>query len=92
MTSEELKRRQEYLKQQRDKLLALKKQTRENHLTKFTEQQPKARPTSARTARRMTAGEKVESSSNHDEDKKKFAMRRALADALKREVIDKVDE
>lgn len=92
MTKEELERREGYLKQQRDKLLAMKRQTREKHLTKFTEQQPKARPTSAQTARRVTAGEKVESASkNPADDQKKFAMRRALADALKREVIDKSD-
>ena len=69
----------------------MKRQTREKQLTKFTEQQPKARPTSARTAHRVTAGERVESptSTTPAEDQKKLAMRRALADALKREVIDK---
>ena len=91
ITPEEVKRRAEYLKQQRDKLLALKRQEREKSLTKYTEQQPKARLTSARAARRVTAGEQVNSSPSKsgEDDAKKLAMRRALADCLKREVIDK---
>lgn len=86
-----MKRRAEYLKQQRDKLLALKKQEREKSLAKFTEQQPKARPTTSRAAHRVTAGEQVEplASQSSEQDAKKLAMRRALADVLKREVIDK---
>ena len=86
-----MKRRAEYLKQQRDKLLALKRQEREKNLTKYTEQQPKARPTSARAARRVIAGEQVDSPApkSSEDEAKKLAMRRALADCLKREVIDK---
>lgn len=86
-----MKRRSEYLKQQRDKLLTLKRQEREKSLTKYTEQESKARPTSAHTARRVTAGEQVDSppSKSSQEDANKLAMRRALADCLKREVIDK---
>ena len=69
----------------------MKKQEREKHLTKYTEQQPKARPTSSRAAHRVTAGEQVDSppSKSDEDDGKKLAMRRALADCLKREVIDK---
>ena len=69
----------------------MKKQEREKHLTKYTEQQPKARPTSSRAAHRVTAGEQVDSppSKSGEDDGKKLAMRRALADCLKREVIDK---
>lgn len=91
ITPEDMKRRAEYLKQQRDKLLALKKQEREKSLTEYTEQQPKARPTTSRAARRVTAGEQVESlaSKSSEEEAKKLAMRRALADVLKREVVDK---
>ncbi|CAH3043465.1 unnamed protein product [Porites evermanni] len=91
ITPEEMKRRSEYLKQQRDKLLALKRQEREKSLTKYTEQESKARPMSAHTARRVTAGEQVDSppSKSSQEDANKLAMRRALADCLKREVIDK---
>lgn len=91
ITEEELQRRAAYLKQQRDKLLALKKEEREKSLTKYTEQQPKARPTSSRAAHRVTAGEQVDSpaSKSSEDDGRKLAMRRALADCLKREVIDK---
>lgn len=91
ISPEEMKKRTEYLKQQRDKLLALKKQERERSLTKYTEQQPKARPTTAKAAQRVTSGEQVEplASESSEQDAKKLAMRRALADVLKREVIDK---
>ncbi|XP_032232931.1 cilia- and flagella-associated protein 36 isoform X1 [Nematostella vectensis] len=92
MSDEELKRRTEYLKQQRDKLLALKQQERNKHLAVYTEQDAKgrARPTSARAARRVTDGERPESTSSDSSDQeKKLAMRRALADVLKREVIEK---
>lgn len=86
-----MKRRAAYLKQQRDKLMDLKRQEREKNLTKYTEQQPKARPTSSRAARQVTAGEQVPSpTAKSDKDgEKKLAMRRALADVLKREVVDK---
>lgn len=91
ISEEEMKRRAAYLKQQRDKLMDLKRQEREKNLAKYTEQQPKARPTSSRAARRVTAGEQVASpAAKSDEDEgKKLAMRRALADVLKREVVDK---
>lgn len=93
MTESELKRRTEYLKQQRDSLLRMKQQEREKKLHKYTEEQPKARPTSARAAHRVTAGERVTSPSGSGSasptDEKKLAMRRALADVLKREVIEK---
>lgn len=91
ISPEEMKKRAEYLKQQRDKLLALKKREREKSLTKYTEQQPKARPTTAKAAHRVTSGEQVEplASESSEQDAKKLAMRRALADVLKREVIDK---
>ena len=92
MTEEELGRRTEYLKQQRDKLLAMKKQERQKQLATYTEQQPKDRPTSSRAARRVTAGEQAESPASKpskEEEEKKLAMRRALADCLKREVVDK---
>lgn len=91
VSEEEMKRRAAYLKQQRDKLMDLKRQEREKNLTKYTEQQPKARPTSSRAARQVTAGEQVPSpAAKSDKDgEKKLAMRRALADVLKREVVDK---
>lgn len=93
MTEDELARRTEYLKQQRDKLLELKKQERQKRLTTYTEQQPKARPTSSRAARRVTDGQQAEPEASQppsQEDKeKKLAMRRALAKCLKQEVVDK---
>ncbi|KAK3747134.1 hypothetical protein QZH41_015122 [Actinostola sp. cb2023] len=91
ISEDEMKRRTEYLKLQRDKLLQMKKQQREKNLVKFTEDQPKTRPMSARAARRATAGEHsgLAPSAASPPDDKKLAMRRALADVLKREVIDK---
>ena len=50
LSPEELKKRQEFLRQQRDKLLAMKKDAREKQLGVATQSQP-GRPQSARAAR-----------------------------------------
>ena len=84
MDPEELKKRQAFLKEQRDKLLVMKKEAREKHLGVEVQSQPK-RPASARAARSAMKGGDMPATS--DEDEKKMAMRRAIADKLKREVI-----
>ncbi|CAL4073853.1 unnamed protein product [Meganyctiphanes norvegica] len=76
---EELRRRQEYLKAQRDKLLALKQQEREKQLAAFEESSPQKRPKSSRAARRVLHG--------HSIDAHTLQVRRALAERLKAEVI-----
>ena len=76
---EELKRRQEYLRQQRDKLLLMKRAERERMLAAESESK-EARPKSSRAARSAMAG-KI--------DPKTMEMRKALAQALRREVVDK---
>ncbi len=48
---EELRRRTEFLKAQRDKLLAMKREEREKQLAEAERQQMKSRPKSARAAR-----------------------------------------
>ena len=86
-----MKRREEYLRQQRDKLLTMKKQEREKRLDIYSANQPK-RPTSARVARRAVTEEETGKQEAHSEtvdDPKKLAMRKALADRLKKEVLYK---
>ncbi|PIK57081.1 putative coiled-coil domain-containing protein [Apostichopus japonicus] len=89
----ELQKRELYLKQQRDKLLALKKREREKNLSTFTEEEAKSRPKSARAARQATSG--LDGSSggmaakSKEEQEKTLAMRKALAERLKQEVINK---
>lgn len=83
MSPEELSKRQAFLTGQRDKLLAMKKAKREEKLA--DESTARARPTSARIARNA-ANPTVESD---PEDEKKLAMRRAIANKLKQEVIGK---
>ena len=56
MSPDELKRRQEYLKEQREKLLKMKQQDREKQLTTALKSNP-ARPQSARAARAALANE-----------------------------------
>lgn len=88
---EDLKRREEYLKQQRDKLLQLKDKEREKQLDTYAKTQPK-RPVSARVARQAVIGTseiKEKDESDSAADPKKLAMRKALADRLKKEVIYK---
>lgn len=89
----ELQKREAYLKQQRDKLLALKKKERNKNLSTFTEEQAKSRPKSARAARQVTAGINgsggESASKTKEEQDKTLAMRKALAERLKQEVINK---
>lgn len=80
----ELQERQRYLKEQRDRLLAMKKEAREKQLGK-AEQSQSGRPQSARTARSALQGD-VDTLS--EEEQKKIAMRKAIAAKLRQEVIN----
>ncbi|XP_069116099.1 cilia- and flagella-associated protein 36-like [Argopecten irradians] len=86
----QLKQRQDYLKQQRDKLLAMKKAEREKQLLS-AEQTQRTRPTSARVARAALKSQKEElapSKTLSPEEEKKMAMRRAIASKLRSEMLD----
>lgn len=79
----EMKKRQEYLKVQRDKLVALKKQVRQKQLQLDVGVQEK-RPSSARVA--------AQGLLNHTQqhaDVEALKIRKALAQRLRSEVIDK---
>lgn len=89
MSEEDMARRMEYLKQQRDRLLALKKAEREKQLQQYEKSEPKKRPTSARVARQAVSGEPIQAPEISAEDAKRIAMRKALAEKLKKEVIHK---
>ncbi|XP_038206498.1 cilia- and flagella-associated protein 36 [Zerene cesonia] len=91
VSEEELKARQEYLKQQRDKLLALKKHVRERQLDAVEIEtssgggegsQKAQRPKSARMAQAALAG------SAPAPPPDAMQLRRALASKLKTEVVD----
>lgn len=89
MNPDELKKRQEYLKQQRDKLLEMKKKEREKQLLAAEKSQPK-RPMSAGMAKSaMQEGPSNESDKLSPEEEKKMAMRKAIADRLKAEMLGK---
>lgn len=85
LSPDELKKRQEFLRTQRDKLLAMKKQAREKQLGVASEAQP-TRPQSARVARDAMSSQTAKQSTDIDNDEK-MQMRRAIADRLKKEVI-----
>ncbi|XP_022121308.2 cilia- and flagella-associated protein 36 [Pieris rapae] len=90
VSEEEIKARQEYLKQQRDKLLALKKQVREKQLGAETEALSGGgegtakfqRPKSARMAQAALSGSAPAPSPDA------MQLRRALATKLKTEVVE----
>ena len=84
LNPDELKKRQEFLKQQRDKLLEMKKKEREKQLLQAEKTQPK-RPSSARVAKAAMQGET--GSKLSPEEEKKLAMRKAIADRLKAEML-----
>jgi len=90
MDPDEMKQRQEFLRQQRDKLLEMKKQARAKQLQDVTHAQPQ-RPQSAKAARSvMVKGTDAAppADGKTEEDAKKLAMRRAIADKLRREVLN----
>ena len=80
----ELKKRTEFLKEQRDKLLAMKRAEREKQLAEVEQQQLKSRPKSAKAARSALRHRNI-ASSNIDPETLKA--RQALAEKLKQEVI-----
>jgi len=80
---DELAKRTAYLKQQRDKLLAMKKAEREKQLADAEASHGSSRPKSARAARSALG-----SSGRKQIDPKTLEIRRALAEKLKQEVID----
>jgi len=88
MTEDDMAKRVEYLKQQRDHLLALKKAEREKQLDQYSKTESKKRPTSARVARQAVSGVEVKPAESA-EDARRMAMRKALAEKLKKEVINK---
>lgn len=82
-----MKRREQYLKDQRDRLLQMKSKERKKQLDDYSASQPK-RPTSARTARNAVT-RATNQSDDFEVDPSKLAVRKALADKLKKEVIYK---
>ncbi|KAK9874032.1 hypothetical protein WA026_002385 [Henosepilachna vigintioctopunctata] len=84
----ELKKRQEYLKKQRDKLVALKKEERRKQFGKAEVESvaKKIRPKSAKAAEAILIGE--QSAIPHQQ----LQLRKALAERLKVEVVDKNKE
>ena len=80
ISAEEIAKRQAYLRQQRDKLLAMKRTERSKLLESSEKREATKRPKSSRAARSAFAG-KV--------DAKTLEMRKHLADALRREVVNK---
>lgn len=89
MSEEEYKKRAEYLKQQRDKLMEMKRKEREKQLITAEKSQPQ-RPASARAARAaLQQGGTQQPKRPSPEEEKKLAMRRAIADRIKSEIMGK---
>ena len=90
MSEDDMAKRIEYLKQQRDRLLAMKKNERKKQLDQYSKTESKKRPTSARVARQaVSGGAEAAKPAVSAEDAKKIAMRKALAEKLRKEVINK---
>ena len=91
LSADEIRQRQEFLRQQRDKLLAMKKAEREKQLRAVERDGASQRPVSARAARsalHASAGAAASPAADPDNDKK-MAMRKAIAEKLRQEVIGK---
>ncbi|KAJ8960316.1 hypothetical protein NQ318_004048 [Aromia moschata] len=79
----ELKKRQQYLRAQRDKLVALKKEARKKQLNAETTEKPKERPRSAKAAEAVMTGERP------NVEPQQLQIRKTLAERLKSEVVNK---
>ncbi|XP_041351894.1 cilia- and flagella-associated protein 36-like [Gigantopelta aegis] len=90
LSPEEQKKREEFLKQQRDKLMAMKKKEREKLLLSAERSQPQ-RPVSARAAHAAMSQDNRLTKTVNPEDEKKLAMRRAIASRIKTELMGKKD-
>ncbi|PAA54445.1 hypothetical protein BOX15_Mlig023550g2 [Macrostomum lignano] len=90
LSHEEILKRQEFLRNQRDKLVAMKQREREAQLAKHERSAGRDRPSSARAARSAMSGRPEDSGppKRSADDERKLAMRRAIAAKLKEEVID----
>ncbi|XP_053378212.1 cilia- and flagella-associated protein 36-like [Mercenaria mercenaria] len=90
LSAEEIKKRQQYLIAQRDKLIAMKKKEREKQLLSAEQSNP-GRPMSARAARQMLDEDKSKEAEQKktvsDEEQKKIEMRRQIANKLKAELM-----
>ncbi|CAN8031731.1 unnamed protein product, partial [Ixodes persulcatus] len=85
VSSEEVNQRREYLRSQRDKLVALKRAEREKQLSSTLEQDTVQRPRSSRAARAALQGDVALEAPNDDSGN--LAFRKSLAARLKAEVI-----
>ena len=92
-SEEEIERRREYLRAQRDKLVALKKREREKQLSSYgpnlgkpgSAAGPSGRPKSAKAAQiALKSPEKIAA----DSSEKTLQARRALAQRLKQELVE----
>ncbi|XP_039315214.1 cilia- and flagella-associated protein 36-like isoform X2 [Solenopsis invicta] len=86
MNAEDIKKRQEYLKARRDKLVALKKEARNQQL-----EMNKTRPSSARIVAEATMKGQQELEAAQAIDPSILQVRKALAARLKAEVVHKVN-
>ena len=84
-----MKKREQYLKEQRNRIQEMKNQEREKQLLTYTKTAPQ-RPASARVAKKAISGEASDEPMSADEQKK-LAMRRVLAERLKKQVVYKDD-
>lgn len=80
--AEEMKKRQEYLRMQRDKLVALKKEARKQQLE--VETKTPVRPKSARAAEKI-----MEGNSGGEIDPQQLQIRKSLAERLRNKVVNK---
>lgn len=83
--SAEMKARQKYLREQRDKILAIKKKARTQQLNDSVKM--KGRPTSARAAQKLIQGH-VTFADNLVVEEDSLRLRKTLAKRLREEVVD----
>lgn len=79
----ELKKRQQYLRAQRDKLVSLKKEVRRKQLDVSAKEKSAIRPKSAKAAKAVMTGIQP------NVEPQELVIRKALAERLRSEVVEK---
>ena len=84
-----MKKREEYLKQQRDRIQKMKNEERSKQLQTYADTNAAERPMATKIAHEAMVSGEVASSSMTSDEEKQLAMRKVLAEKLKKEVVYK---
>lgn len=87
LREEQIRKRAEYLREQRDRIIQMKQKVRSDKISKYLIKEKEKAKTRPKTARRPTTGDAESGKTTEETDSKELAYRKTLAARLKSEVI-----